>query len=1125
MSTLDTTDQPAQNEETSQTEFLFVGDIAAQPPPLEQMLDAFASSQEIGAAQRFEDALPFDGTYDIGGLLYVELEQRVYEVQLILGTSDFQIVRTNPEDEAGEKLALPGWVLRYETATKTWQAFPTPAEAASTSRITRLPAAIDALLNDQDTQILEQACAHYVNRFTDTPSEHLPLFHLLFDEALELPLPAGRALRTATEILETGLSSTQATEIGTLLLSALDWYGGKEEEQTDADIRKDLVRAALMLELDPMAKQKIGYVAGFDLQGPEQWGSSYAKRREELEAFLGQKFADNLNKPLAGQIALRVLSSAIPDFFVEGIPDDLQYGTARWANFAHGVALAEAIYRSSAASLPFEELLKLPLALSSQATEDELSLIALTRVLPALQWAAANGVLPHRVTRVYSEKESVRAVTTLDTFLVKAAEAVEALCREVPDRFTIADREFKTAFGPGYQAGRLIPMRPSTVGARMEYSLRLRSPYAKANQFALFDVFMAGYLKDGDNLFEYDAQPTEIGRPFIDPGIARLTGIDIPKMYDDEFADYRAKAVPGYATVIEDLLSRQPREDRIALCEGALKVYILQIATRKLYRSETTRDRELHRGRKGFIIECQHEGKRIVYEVFPLAGLVQRRTDMLTINLEDLYEQRPSGSRNIYRVAPTLNVDWDAYSEIAIPQPGLTSEVIAVLMGRYRKVKLANPPLSSARFRHIAGLIAKNHLFFDHELEYELHRHQTGSEMAGDNYPIALRFAEMLIPGLSCLTAGTKGGSVTHCVMDLGSLLLLPAFKFVGGSLSLAGKIGQLGIRALPAFGRLASVALRSVAAQYWLALNPAMTLASLNVIFKAVFPMRLAKRLSTLLKTRAGRADAYQLTAGLPTPMNAGTWRALNPDDSLRQVRHVPDVVIRHRRRTATAPGAYHLVRPASGRAYGPQLLKKRTKAPFFKPPQRVKNRIGYLLSPQPLPPPSTGTLGRRLRSADELDTYLQQHPIAITDLKASDLRAEIEEYGASIHTYIKRRDGSESLVLHDPEENLYFDVFDNSVVYVGETYDYRAIGTWITAPETTGTIVHLPLGNLNPGREATLAPRLKAVREVIEAGIPLPPIKVRRAGDTYDIVDGNHRATIAERLQLQTVPAIIVD
>jgi hypothetical protein len=1122
MSTLDNTEPTTETEDTLPTDFLFVGDVAAQPPSLEQVLDAFASAQEIGDAQRLEGVPPFDGTYSIDGLLYVVLDERVLEVQLILGTADFQIVRTNTSRHAGGKQRLMGWVVRYNAETKRWKAIACLAQPPAAPRTTCLPDNINALLNEEDVQILENACADYVSRLTESPSERYPLFCLLFSDALSTSNPAAQTPETVTHILDNGLSSTSAIEIGRLLLSALNWYGGNEGEETDTDILKDLVQAALMLELDPLARQRVGYVAGFDLQGPEHWGESYPKRRQELEAFLGRKFADDVNKPLAGQLALRVLSPAIPDFFVEGIPDDLQYGTARWANFAHGVALAEAIYSSSPASLNFEQLLRLPLQLSSEATEDELSLIALTRLSPALQWAVANGVLPNKVMRAYTQEESVQAVTALDEFQVKAAKAIAAMCRDIPDRFRIADREFKKAFGQGYEAGRLIPMRPSTVGARMEYSLRLRSPYAKANQFALFDVFMAGYLKNGDDLFEYDAQPTEIGRPFTDPGIARLTGIDIPKMYEEEFADYAAKAPAAYATLIEDLLSRQPQDDRIALCEGALKIYVLQRATRKLYQSETERDRELHRGRKGFIIECQYSGQRIVYEVFPLAGLVQRRTDMMTINLEELYEQRPSGSRNIYRTAPTLNVDWNAYSEVATPHSGVTSEVIAILIGHYREMTLVNPSLSPARFKHIATLISNNHLFFDRKLKYEQHRHQTSSEMAGDHRPFVLSVAEMLIPGLSCLTAGTKGGSAAHCVMDLGMILLLPAFKFVGGSLSLAGKTGQLGIRTLPAFGKLATTALKSASARYWMALNPAMTAAALNGVYKGIFSNALSKRLNTFIKTQTGRADSYRLASGIPTRINTGTWRPMNPDDALRKVRHVPDVPVRRTRRTAINPESYHLLKPASGRPYGPQLLKKQTKLPLFNPPQRINNRIGYVLSPQPLPTPSPGTLGKRIESADELDAFLKKHAILTKDQKANDLRANIED-NVPMHIY-KKKDGSEGLVVRDTEAEIYADAFNNGTVYFGKTYDYKLIRTWEVGAESgSGTIVNIPLGSLIVSRPAMDPARLRSIRKMIQEGIPLPAVKVRKTAGTYEVIDGNHRVTIARQLELETAPAII--
>jgi ParB-like chromosome segregation protein Spo0J len=44
-----------------------------------------------------------------------------------------------------------------------------------------------------------------------------------------------------------------------------------------------------------------------------------------------------------------------------------------------------------------------------------------------------------------------------------------------------------------------------------------------------------------------------------------------------------------------------------------------------------------------------------------------------------------------------------------------------------------------------------------------------------------------------------------------------------------------------------------------------------------------------------------------------------------------------------------------------------------------------------------------------------------------------------------------------------------------------------------------------------------------MIQEGIPLPAVKVRKTAGTYEVIDGNHRVTIARQLELETAPAII--
>lgn len=107
--------------------------------------------------------------------------------------------------------------------------------------------------------------------------------------------------------------------------------------------------------------------------------------------------------------------------------------SASWVNYQHGVNLAEAIEPGSSKRMTWEDLIAYPGKLNGQAVSPEQALlIAATRVGPALEWAAANGILPEKTS--YAQSEVHTALSSLDKHQESLAGAITNLVAPLPMR-------------------------------------------------------------------------------------------------------------------------------------------------------------------------------------------------------------------------------------------------------------------------------------------------------------------------------------------------------------------------------------------------------------------------------------------------------------------------------------------------------------------------------------------------------------------------------------------------------------------------------------------------------------------------------------------------------------------
>ncbi|MDB6143188.1 MAG: hypothetical protein JWP80_2232 [Pseudomonas sp.] len=1081
---------------------------AVSEAQINELLRPFISAQSLDRFTPLADVEPFDGTYNIDGLIFIQLNSRTYEVNYNVEEQRFIIVHPHAEladdldAQTGDEIAnteqvLSGWWASYSKDSQTWQLLPSASDKVSSSPIKTsmpsnrtmplpsLPSLVNVLSDSPEFDDITTAVRRYIaqrHAYYVTSNKRPkgdrgvmePVFQVstllqaLTWERLEQTETTRLSLDGFRTLLGELLDSPPAKVLGRALHNALGWDEEIDAQQADPQLLKQLVWSALILEIEPPAGRRLGHIAGYDLTTDRNWGQPYDQIRANIVDGLQWKTrtVDGLRSSDMARLALCILEPLHPDFAVPDTPKDLMYGTLRWVNFAHGVALAEALRPDSSRLLTLPQLIELPLEQSENASEEALQIIAATRLTPAVQWAIAHGVLDHRQAADYSEDDLLRSVSALEEYSIKLSGAFQAVLTEPPDRIKMADQKLEELLGDRYHLRDMI-MRPVSHEARLEYSLRNPSPNIRAGKFYLRDLFTAGVMKNGTDQFEPHFQSDEqaafnIQSRYIEE---KLKGVDIPALYDEAFKTYFDKAKAGYSVVIEYLFEQLPVADRIALNKGAVKVHAFQSETGETVQHETDQHRADHRGRFGFVIQSNHNDVHFSYEVFPLLALMKRRIDLPVLNADASYAQRPPGSRNINQIGTPANIDWAAYKQdtqgaLKEPQDDVVSDVIVIAITQFEPAPARDTQsrhtLSSPRLKRIAEVVAQQHMFYDYHRAYSYFRGVSGFEQVRDNYPPMLRIVALFVPGVSCFNAiQTNESPAPTCLLDVGTVLAHPLVRLLSGTVRIGILAGQL--RSIKVLSGLVKPARTFVIA----------TRDTLNPLGPVIALGALIRGLSSIVKgtSKLSAVTMSQMASRL------AKWAKL---------KHRPAV---------------------------------------FRMPQRVNGRIGYPLSGRGSPSP----LGRRINNVDEFDEFVAENDIFGGNAqRRADARADVVD-GVEIRV-LNRWNGTKTLVRKDSVEDFFIDLSNNKTVQVGSRYDYRVLKSWRVENEAAKpNVIRVPPNQIEPTRTTLVAGRLASLREAIENGTYLPALDVRKTPTGYGVINGNHRLQVALELGLETVPVIV--
>lgn len=1141
MSTLHHNNPPRVRPQPS-LELLLPGEeVGREPIPPTDLLQTFVSAQSLIGHVALEDVAPFAGVYNIDGLLFIELDGRTYEVEFDTYNFRFNIVTPRaPDPERDERAdtssnrdqVLRDWHPTYLADSQRWLLLPAASSLSSIAepvRLMALPYLIDALLTSEDLCKINAAVERFLlqnePQANATRCMQTLLSLLAAPHFATLQADANETRPSQTPlgaILDSMLCSALAQTLAEHLLKALDWYGGAEGEVTASVIRKQLVWAALMLELNPPTHQQPGYIAGCDLAGPHNWGLSYRQRRRRLLTALA-------TRTTLPELALYILAPALADFMVEGIDDDLRYGTAAWANFVHGVSLANTLDPGSSATLTFEDLIQLPMNLSKTATSEELVLIASARVLPSLHWAVANGVLQVNAQNDYSLSDMASASNALDDHIENAAQAAEGITREVPDRLKMAINKLRELFGDNAEQIKKRLMHPVNISDRFEYALR--GPNSDTC-FYLLDLFAAGHLINGMDKF----QPVAPNPRLIDWTFARiveeLRGIDIPAKFEHRYRFFESQATLAYTFMIDGLWAQLSAEDRQALHYGRVKVHTLRTPTGKIEVLEGPLDRERRRGRYGFVLECAYRSNCFFYELFPLVGVAVRHASLSI----------PTTSGHDFSTAPSpilkvttgrkLPIDWNAYATLAVPSGTSSSIVISETIAEFAPADeppFNTPiPLTSPRLKTISSAVAAEHLFFYPHDVYEYHRNQTGSEYVSNNYPPFLRSLAVIVPGLGCVNGiVTNESPVIACSLDA-LTLGIPAFKLLGGTMRLALNAGKVGIaQTLQRFAwSSTSVMLQSTHAHR--AMRTAGVLAPRvlgSLLHAKVFDLKAFHALANRLRSNTVPTNrATRHVCGIPTITQPTEWRGATRFDGLAKVSGIENAPVRSISNAVSGGADAHYLLD-SGAAYGPRLIARQSAQTSV---QSGGGVMGYPLSGRgagssPIASPDGGKIGRAIDPSEDLVTVMSQNNISATPEQLRVIASVVEDR-TPLFIYQTGK-GSNSIALHDVYDGIYVDAFTNMRVSAFRFYNHATLKTWRVDPALEAGVLQVAPQRLAAGRGQLIQKRLDEIKAGIREGQYLPPIHVGElANGAYPVVNGNHRLAVAIEMQLETVPVMIV-
>ena len=759
--------------------------------------------------------------------------------------------------------------------------------------------------------------------------------------------------------LERLLDSQKARYLGKRLIDALDWYGARSGHVTAPNISTQLLAEALRTWYLPLPQEPSGTIVGYRLQQPCNLGKSYQSLRSEFEEHLLE--SGRVTTALEKIVLARLLLRQFPvEFQVRGIPADLPYASSVvWVNFVHGAHLAHAIDPGLLQRLTFQQLIDFPLEKSTNAPQELLDLIALTRAPAAHAWAQATG--SSGPAEDAEEHQLARSIAALEAHTTTLNNAIVHINAEPPQRLTMAKRQLARAFGNSLVKPEEIRlMRDDGYAGKRDKRHIIDTSTLPGKTYPLLEVYASGglsantrwyvsndgktrdlWISLGENrqLEKGYSLPKDRPRGFsLFPG--QLSLPDIQSEFDTQFSRYLDTARSAYETLIKSQLVTLPWAARKALEHGEVRVFTLRNETHNVAADDETAQMTLPlRARKGFVLQATYLGAVTYYECLPRAGILRERLDIpshkvggvrrMALGAPDLLNHQDTF---VALRSSLLPFDWPAHANGTVPKRGATCYAIFDQLGSalsHRPIPVAHHEhsqaltLDSPRTQQIAAFISTNLFHLDEkELrasawgETEFERDRDKEHWIYSIKPFVPFWGS--VDDLRSDNFGERVLGVLGLIVDTVSFAV-PLGKFAAGSIRLTTQAGRMGIRAtLPSMARLTTTLLTSSLKN----LNPLdgllkSTSRGLRTAGRAV--VHLERKALFKLKKLAGNADQYDLSQGLAQFTEPGQWKALAETDQLAIVKGLEDVPVR---KVTGSDSPHYLIDPLSSQPYGPPFM-----------------------------------------------------------------------------------------------------------------------------------------------------------------------------------------------------------
>ncbi|NWC88684.1 hypothetical protein HX793_09385 [Pseudomonas reactans] len=494
--------------------------------------------------------------------------------------------------------------------------------------------------------------------------------------------------------LQTFFDSPNAIAKAEALARLLNMAEVADGKPLSRDIRHQLLAAAIKASLKDEMPGKPGWIAGYHIYKPSNFGRTLDEVRSEIEVDLRIKGADAKTAPL---IAHMVLAQAAPEFLVKPdpnvsaeapealklLPGKVRIGSTPWMNLRLACAMAEKLGGAgSSRSLNLSQALALTRLNPVMAEQEQL--FKTLGAQPVLDWAVLSGVIPKRDDGAYSAQNYSTATQAFAEREASIGNAFNSLIVEPPNQTSLLIEQLAVLFPEMTKEEiRTFRLQQHQVGSvsdgpgplLTDVILHQQTPEPVLNTL-LFPV--VSWL---NNLVSYTFSHGNVSQETFNERIKRLPTIS--SLVAPAVDNYLAEARKAQEAVIKLMIVNAPLDVRRILEVADIQVLSLREATGQTLLDDSYDPTSVAEkvGRGGVLIRYDTRVTSPTggyFEFFPATMKIVKRDDLrenLTIG-GAVTEKRVISRLDSYRTALPESFDFQAYKTGDEPRTTIKSDVI-----------------------------------------------------------------------------------------------------------------------------------------------------------------------------------------------------------------------------------------------------------------------------------------------------------------------------------------------------------------------------------------------------------------------------------------------------------------